>query len=106
MIHRYDTDIANARFALAVASLMVIGAIVIVNITIFQIHNTPKTNGHFTLAEIAGIISLIFSGTVIAAALMAFLLGLFSRKLRISLKEYYRRVTTKERDALNTYDHV
>lgn len=106
MIRLYDTDIVNARFALALASLMVIGAIVIVNITIFNLHLSPDSNGHITLAEIAGIISLIFSGTVITVAFAAFILGIFSRKMRISLKAYYKRVTTKEKDALNTYHHV
>jgi uncharacterized membrane protein YiaA len=106
MIHLYDTDIVNARFALFIASLMVIGAIVIVNVTIFNLHLNSDSNGHITLAEIAGIISLIFSGTVIAVAFAAFILGLFSRKMRISMKEYYYRVTTKEKDALNTYHHV
>ena len=85
---------------------MVIGAIVIVNVTIFNLHLNSSSSDHITLAEIAGIISLIFSGTVIVVAFAAFILGLFSRKMRISLKEYYYRVTTKEKDALNTYHHV
>lgn len=106
IIHLYDTDVVNARFALFVASLMVIGAIVIVNVTIFNLHLNSSSSDHITLAEIAGIISLIFSGTVIVVAFAAFILGLFSRKMRISLKEYYYRVTTKEKDALNTYHHV
>jgi len=93
-------------FALFVASLMVIGAIVIVNVTIFNLHLNSNSSGHISLAEIAGIISLIFSGTVIVVAFAAFILGLFSRKMRISMKEYYSRVTTKEKDALNTYHHV
>ena len=84
---------------------MVIGAIVIVNVTIFNLH-VDSISGNFSLAEIAGIISLIFSGTVIVVAFAAFILGGLSRKMRISMKEYYARIITKEKDALNTYHHV
>ena len=53
--------------------------------------------GHFSPAEIA-----IFSVRVIVVAFAAFILGALSEKM----KEYYARVITREKDALNTYHHV
>ena len=103
--HLYETDIVNARLALFVASLMVIAAIVIVNVTIFLFHTSSTSHG-FTLAEIAGIFSLVFSGVVIVMAIIAFILALYSQKMRTAVKDYYQRVTKKERNALNTYNHV
>ena len=83
---------------------MVVGAIVIVNITIFQLRQREGVS--VSLIETAGIISLAFSGSVIALAFMAFFIGLFSHKMRTSVREYLDRITTKEREALNTYEHV
>jgi hypothetical protein len=37
---------------------------------------------------------------------MAFFIGLFSHKMRTSVREYLDRITSKEREALNTYEHV
>jgi len=90
--------------ALFIATVMVVGAIVIVNITIFQLR--VHQGASFTLVETAGIISLAFSGSVICVAFMAFIIGLFSRKMRISVREYLDGITSKEREALNTYEHV
>ena len=100
------TDIVDVRFSLLVASIMAIGAIVIVNITIFRLNAGAKYHGSLTLVEIAGIISLIFSGSIISMAVIAFFLGLLSQKMRTSIKEYYQTITEKERNALNTYNHL
>ena len=87
------------------ASLMVVSAIIIMNITIIQLH--ISTSGHsFSLTEIAGIISLIFSSTIIVMAVMAFFLGLYSPKMRAVVKDYYQGITSKECNALNKYNHV
>ncbi|KAF8347208.1 hypothetical protein F5887DRAFT_1174790 [Amanita rubescens] len=93
-------------FALLVASIMVIGAIIIVNVTIFNLNAGAKDHGSLTLVEIAGIISLIFSGSIISMAVIALFLGLLSQKMRTSIKEYYQAITERERDALNTYNHL
>ncbi|SRR6266576_6098959 len=105
-LHLKGTDIVNVRFALLVASIMVIGAIIIVNITIFNLNAGAKDHGSLTLVEIAGIISLIFSGSIISMAVIALFLGLLSQKMRTSIKEYYQTITERERDALNTYNHL
>jgi len=89
--------------ALFIATVMVVGAIVIVNITIFQLR---LHEGAFTVVETAGIISLAFSGSVIAVAFMAFFIGLFSHKMRTSVRDHLKKITSKEREALNTYEHV
>ena len=106
MIHLYDTDIVNARIALALASLMVVGAIVIVNLTIFNLNVNSNGPDHMSLAEIAGIISLIFSGLLIVVVFGAFILSACSPRMKEAIKKYYTRVTTKEKDALNAYHHV
>ena len=81
----YDTDIVNAgSIALFIATLMVVGAIVIANITIFQLR--IHQGASFTLVETAGIISLAFSGSIITMGFMAFIIGFFSPKLKISLR--------------------
>jgi len=85
---------------------MVIGAIVIVNITIFKLNAGTNEHGSLTLVEIAGIISLIFSGSIISMAVIALFLGLLSQKMRSNIREYYRTITERERDALNTYNHL
>ncbi|KAF8329636.1 hypothetical protein F5887DRAFT_1004076 [Amanita rubescens] len=91
--------------ALFIATLMVVGAIVIVNITIFELRIHQRAS--FTLIEAAGIISLTFSGSVIAVASMSFLVGrFFSKKMRASVLEHSNEITSKERGALNTYEHV
>ncbi len=101
----YDADIVNASVALFIATLMVVGAIVIVNITIFELRIQERAS--FTLIETAGIISLTFSGSIIAVAFMSFLVGrFFSQKMRASVHEYSDGITSKEHEALNTYEHV
>ena len=106
MIHLDDTDIVNARIALALASIMVVGAIVIVNLTIFNLDVNSNGPDHISLAEIAGIISLIFSGFLILVAFGAFILSACSPRMKDAMDAYYTRVTTKEKNALNAYHHV
>ncbi|KAK2462531.1 hypothetical protein APHAL10511_005501 [Amanita phalloides] len=93
-------------FSLLVASIMVIGAIVIVNITIFRLGRHQTDTKSWTLAEIAGIISLTFSGSIIVAAITAFVLGLLSRRMRTTVREHYKWASQTEHDALNTFSHV
>ncbi|KAF8623803.1 hypothetical protein AX15_006187 [Amanita polypyramis BW_CC] len=93
--------------ALIVATNMVIAAIVIVNTTIFFLDpNSPGPRKTSTLGEVAGIISLAFSGSIIVTSVAALLLGLFSHKLGASLAKYRAQVFYRESNALNNYDHV
>ncbi len=100
----YDTEIVNTSLNLFGATLMVVSAIAIVNLTIFQLRFDRRAS--FTLIETAGIISFAFSGYITAVAFMTFLVGLFSRKFRKSVRKYFEGIISKERNALNTYDHV
>ncbi|KAF8637730.1 hypothetical protein AX17_002618 [Amanita inopinata Kibby_2008] len=97
-------------FALAVATNMVIAAIIIVNITIFfldpndrTIHRASRVGQTFT---ISGIVSLAFSGAVVVLAVSALFLGLLSRRLRVSLRKYHKDMCERQEEALNRYDHV
>ncbi|KAK2462808.1 hypothetical protein APHAL10511_005199 [Amanita phalloides] len=93
--------------ALLVATHIVVAAIIILNITIFLLDpNDPNTRRTSSLAEISGITSLAFSGSIIFVAAIALFLGLFSRKLGASLSKYRCHIHVRELNALNTYDHV
>jgi hypothetical protein len=100
----YDTNIVNASLALFIATLMVFGAIAIVNITIFQLRIHASERSSFTLIETAGIISHVspVSSSPWRSCLSSSAAS--SHKTRTSIREHLDRITSKERGALNTYD--